>query len=81
MSKWLLAAAIPLSIVSIYLAARQIAEGSFPSSLTTPFLMAAVILEQPALKRTLGWKGALLSRSCIGIALAIVAVQVARLGT
>ena len=76
MSKWLLAAAIALSIVSIYLAARQVAEGAFPSSLTTPFLMAAVLLEQPAPKRALGRRGAALGYSCIGIALAILAGQV-----
>jgi hypothetical protein len=79
MSRSLLAVATLLSIASICLAWRQIAEGEFPDSLTTLFLMVAVVLQQPAPKQALGRRGAVLSYGCIGIALAIVAVQLLRL--
>ena len=79
MSRWLLAVAILLSIVSIYLAWQQIAEGEFPYSLTTLFLMIAVVLEQPAPKQALGRRGAVLRYGCIGVTLAIVTLQFVRL--
>jgi hypothetical protein len=77
MSKWLLVAAIVLSIASLCLAAEQIANGQFPHSLTTIFILAAVVLEQPGPRRALGSLGKALAYGCLGIAMVIVVLEAA----
>jgi hypothetical protein len=81
MPKWLLVAAIFLSISSIYLVAEQIANGQFPYSLANLFLMAAVVLEQPGPKRALGNLSKALAYGCLGIAMVIVVLQVTGRGS